>query len=181
MADLNDLESDLSKMESEMKTFVSGFNKTMGRLAVANIKSSFAMSAYNSGNSSKPWAERSENTNYAYDYHQGRKVNTSLGNSKKGFYSSTNPLLLQSHNLIDSIGFRVFKNYIDVGIYPHIVMINGEPHNSEVYGQENNEGAKNLPQRQFMPLPNEGPNEAMVDSFIGAWKDGERKIMSKFR
>jgi hypothetical protein len=183
MADLNDLENDLSKMESEMKRFVAGFKKTIGHLAIANISSSFVMGAYNSGNSSTPWAERSENTNYAYDYHQGRKVNTSLGNSKKGFYSSTNPLLLQSHNLIDSIGFRVFKNYIEVGIYPHIVIINGEPHDSEVYGKQNNEGntQTNLPQRQFMPKPDEGPNMAMVNSIEGAWKSGESKIMSKFR
>ena len=179
MADLNDLENDLDKMESEMKHFALNFPKTMGKLAVGNIRSSFAMSAYNSGGSSKPWQERSERTNYGYDAHLygGTKLKT---NKQGGNYSSANPLLVQSKNLINSVDYKAGSDSIDVGVYSHIVMINGVPHDSEVYGQENNEGGKNLPQRQFMPKPDEGPNEAMVDSFIGAWKDGERRIM-KFR
>ena len=182
MADLNDLENDLGKMESEMKSFVAGFNKTIGTVAVGIIKSSFAMSSYNSGEGSNKWTERAENTNYAYDSHNyGGTKTVGIRGKKSSVYSSVNPLLLQSHNLIDSISFRAFKDYIDVGIYPKIVMVNGIPHNSELYGQENNEGANNLPQRQFMPKPDEGPNMAMVNSIEGAWKSGESKIMSKFR
>jgi hypothetical protein len=177
MPTLLDLENDLSTMEKEMRGLVGRFNTIIGQESVKIIKENFDLQGYDDGVSFKVWAERSEVTNNWYD--SGVSANRK---GKSVLYKSTNPILTQSKNLkIDSLQYRARKGEVDVGVYRSVVMLNGEPHDAVEYGQENNEGTSIVPQRQFMPMPDEGANEKMAANFLGRWKWEEQKIMSKFK
>lgn len=164
MKDLNDALKDWREAVAAMEKLNSKLPTIAGVEALAVIEKNFNSESYDTGSGKIKWEERSSKTNAAYDKRYGVKGSV---------FSSSNKLLRQTGNLFDSIRKRITGAvafiFFDTKKVP--------------YGQVHNEGdaAKNIPQRQFMPMPNEPENPAIMKALYKKYLFERDKIMRKFK
>lgn len=198
MADLNDLENDLSSMESQMSELNKRFPSIIGVESVKIIQQNFDKQGYDSGQGVTKWQKRSPATDKAYDYNRTKKYRTpklkkksTHKNPYKGsVYSSKNPILVQTGNLKDAESYRVSGNQIEIGVFPRVRSVGGKSINAVNYAKIHNEGGKikawgkkkvRMPKRQFQPKPGEAANPKIRKAILDKWQFEEEKIMSKWK
>jgi len=197
MPDLNDLENDLNTMQSAMSNLATRFPSIIGKESVSILRENFTKQGYDSGSGFKRWKNRSKSTNIAYDYNRTSSYRTpKLGKKSKyknlykgSVVQSSNPVLLQTGNLRDSISYKANGNIVEIGVFPKTITIGGKTHNAVNYAEIHNEGktfkawgkhSKRMPKRQFMPTPQEAINPKIITKAKEKWDYEEQKIMSKF-
>lgn len=154
-----------------MEKLVKDTPRIAGTEAKRVIRENFPLQSYDSGTGVTSWPPRSEKTNAAYDRNRGPGQQ---GNFKGSVYSSENPLLLQTRNLYNSIDYMASGNTVEVGSMRNLEIVQ--------YAQAQNEGTdKGLPARQFMPHPNQGPNQKMLKAMFKKFDTIRGQALRVFR
>lgn len=164
MKDLNDALKDFREAWIAMEKLNSKLPTVAGVEALRVIEKNFDNESYDTGNGKVKWEARSEKTNAAYDKRYGVRGSV---------FNSANKLLRQTGNLFDSIRKRVAGMVVFIFFDTKKVP----------YGQVHNEGdsEKNIPQRQFMPMPNEPENPAIMKALFRKYSFERERIMRKFK
>lgn len=144
--------------------------RIIGTEAVKAVKSNFQKQGYDSGNGITPWAARKPATNKAYDRgrvdSRGRQRNTGRNATYRGStYSSSNPLLVQTRALRDSIKYQAIGKTVYIGTSLTLIP----------YAKAMNKT------RKFMPADGEGPNVLMLARIKRKVEFERGKIMREFR
>lgn len=199
MKDMNDLVRDLQKRDEALKKLERDFPRIIGIESVRIIKQNFGLQGYRATSTgTKSWQKRSPVTDEMYDYNRTASYRTpKLGkksthrNPYKGsVVSSKNPVLKQTGNLRDTVTYKVSGNTIEIGLWTKPVTIAGKTVDTIVYGKIHNEGgtimmfgkhAVHMPQRQFMPTPQQGPNKLMQDTYKKEYQVRLNKIMGQWK
>ena len=133
--------------------------RIIGNESVRVVKDNFKLQGYDSGNGVTPWSKRDEKTNKAYN--RGKTKNKAGEESKyrsgksvmKGsVYQASNPLLLQTRNLYNAIKYKHIGSSVVVGVDEGLIP----------YAKTMNEGRSNIPPRQFIPKPDQMPNQKIL-------------------
>lgn len=150
--------SDWRRSRQAMDNLVNNLPRIIGNECVAAVKQNFNLQGYDSGNGVKRWANRKDQTNKNYTY--GRKKG---GKSKyKGsVFNADAKILLQTMNLYNGVTYKVAGKSIFVGVDKGIIPY-AAIHNEGLPGKAFGKYSFQMPKRQFMPLPNEGPNIKML-------------------
>jgi phage gpG-like protein len=126
--------------------------RIIGNEAVRLVKENFRIEAYDSGSGVTKWPPRKASTNNRYDKRTG--VKGSVFNSDK-------KLLDQTGNLKDSIHYELKPKGVLIGsdltIIPY-AQIHNEGGNGMAWGRV----PFKMPERKYMPAPNEPPNPKML-------------------
>lgn len=176
MKDLSQLLRDIQKARDDLATLQKNAPRIIGVEAVRIVKQNFAMQGYDSGNGINKWAQRSIKTNIAYGggftfglhRHKGGGRNKTY---KGSVFNAGKPLLEQTMNLYNSLDYRTRGNRVFVGSNLAVIP----------YAKIHNEGGRGIPQRQYMPLPNQPPNKKMQDLIGAKIKAEQAKAMRGFR
>lgn len=180
MKSLSDLMRDMANARKNMEKFADALPRVIGVESVRIVKANFSIQAYDSGNGITKWPARKASTNAQYD--RGKTVNSKTGKLSKyrsgknsvykgSVYSSANPLLLQTHNLFNSIHYVASKKRVFVGINLSLVP----------QGKAINEGLAHQPQRQFLPKPSDGANPKIINAVGKRIKYETDKAMRAFK
>ena len=191
MKDISQLAGDLSKREAAIKKLNIAILPASGIICVKEIKNNFTKMQ-------GLWKPRSKTTNDLYDYNRTNayrtpklhKVSKHKNPYKGSVVRSTNPILLQTRNLRDSVTYKVIGNDVAIGVFHRSYTIGGETHDVLSYARLHNEGGSfkmfgkhtaQMPKRKFMPKPSEGPTATMrlairkkytmeLDKIMGSWR-----------
>lgn len=192
MKSLADLLADWRDAVKEAEKYNARTPNVIGNEVVKAVMRNFDSESYDTGTTKIRWPKRSEETDKAYDKRRGVKGSV---------FSSGNKLLQQTWNLRDGVKYRVNGQTIFVG-----VNIGKVP-----YAQIHNEGGKieikarsqvnpfqregsaysktvkiaahtiMMPQRQFMPMPGEKENPAIIKAVLRKLNFDMGRIMIKFK
>lgn len=179
MRSLSDLVNDWRGTKDGLDKLVHrDFPKIIGHQAVVAAKANITLQGYDNGTGGvDKWPERSPATNKSYD--SGR-VKGKQGRYKGSVYQSSNPLLLQTHNLYNSIKYIVKNSKelfigVDLNIVPYAQKMNeGGP------GTWGKNASTNTPARQYLPKPNEGLNAKMLKAIKRKFEYERDRILKKF-
>lgn len=191
---LRDALEDLRQARIDMEALEKAAPRMAGVEAVKWIQGNFAKQGYKG----KRWKKRKDSTNKRYDSRSGVKGSV---------FNSANPILNQTGNLKDSIRAKAEGHKVYIGFNTDKVPY-GVIHNEggtiqigsktrSVYFMGNkfaqrgkHNRAENLtykahtirmPQRQFMPKPNEPADPAMMKAVTSKINYERNKIMRKFK
>lgn len=156
MKPISQLLTDWRAAHDRMKKLSNDIPKIIGVECVRAVKDNFRLQGYDDGKGVKPWEPRADVTNRSYT--AGRKKGQQ-GSKKGSVYQATNPILLQTHNLYNSIKYKAGDKIVWIGVDLNVI----------VYAKKMNEGgpgtwgpnATNTPARKYMPDPDEGMNLKM--------------------
>lgn len=163
MKDLNDALKDWRKVREDMEKFATRTPNIIASEALKVIDENFEKEGYDNGNGFVPWEPRAEVTNKAYDKRYGVKGSV---------FNSGNKILQQTGNLRDGIRKKVTNYLIWIGFSTQKIP----------YGQAHNEGVPGkTPQRQFMPIPGEGPSPKILTRAFAKVKAERDRIMKIFK
>ena len=160
MKSLTDLQNDWKQASNTYRQLDKDTPRIIGEIGVEEANMNFRNQSYNG----VPWKERSQVTNKIYD---------ERGSKKGSVYSSSNPILVQTGNLKDSIRYIASANRVNIG-----VNLNQTP-----YAKINNEGGSKLfgkkwvriPKRQFL-----GYSKRLAARIKLELANRRRKALSKF-
>ena len=124
----SELVSKFDKANAEMQALIHDAPRIAGVVGVKVIKENFALQKFDSGNGGEPWGQRKPATDRAYDRRWGVKGTV---------YKSSNPILVQTGNLRDSITFEADGSNVRIGT-------------DISYAKAHNEGENNEPKRKFL-------------------------------
>lgn len=127
--------------------------RIIGNEAVKVVKQNFSLQGYDSGSGVNGWEARSPKTNRRYDRRTGVKGST---------YNSGNPLLVQTHNLKNSIKYEAKGKSVFIGVDKGVIP----------YAKRMNEGGGGVPPRKYITAESEGPNQKVL-------KRVHKKILSE--
>jgi phage gpG-like protein len=192
MKSLSNLAGDMKLKADAIKKLETQFPIIIGVECVKEIKGSFAKQGYNSPGE---WPKRSQVTNLLYEYNRTNDYRTpKLGkiskykNPYKGsVVHSSNPILLQTRNLRDSVSYNASGKGVLIGVF-HRMSPTG--HDSLGYAKIHNEGgtfmmfgkhSAHMPRRQFMPKPSQGPTRQMWDMIDNKYSLELKKIMGSWK
>jgi hypothetical protein len=143
--------------------------RIIGNEAVRAIKSNFKIQGYDNGRGVRGWVHRAAKTDKSYDRGKNQtssgpsRYRTGKNSTYKGsVFSSSNPLEVQTHNLLNSVKYKAFGRRVFIGVDTGLVP----------YAKIQNEGGRGIPARQYMPKPSDPPNPKML-------KQIDRKIVSQ--
>lgn len=180
MKGLSQLLRDIQKARDELATLQKNAPRIIGVEAVRIVKDNFRLQGYDSGNGIDKWPARTVATQAAYN--RGRSLNPKTGKLSKyrigrnstykgSVFSAEKPLLEQTMNLYNSLDYKVRGNRVFIGSNLSVIP----------YAKIHNEGGRGIPQRQYMPLPNQPVNKKMRDVIGGKIKTEQAKAMRNFR
>lgn len=173
MEDLSALLRDFEQARKDYEQVIRALPRVMGIIAVKEVKGNFTAQGYRGPNGFQAWPKRKPSTDAQYDRGKnGGKYRTGKNSVYKGsVYSSKNPILIQTHALMDSVHYSVSGGYVFVGVNLNIVP----------QGKAINEGLANQPKRQFLPKPSEGATPRMIIEITKKMDFETNKAMAKFR
>jgi len=197
MKTITDLLRDITTKYSEMQKLKQNMPRIIGVESVKVLKENFKKQGYDSGTGFTAWKKRSKATDTAYDYNRTSSYRTPKLHKKSKYknpykgsvVSSKRPIMVQTGNTRDALNFQANGNKTIIGIFPRIVMIGGKSHDAFAHAKILNEGgtgtwgrhSTKIPKRQFMPRPQDPPNQAILnqvkkkyffelDKFMADWK-----------
>ena len=149
MRSLNQLLSDWRQSEAAMKKLQDNTPRIVGNESVKAIKENFKLSGYDTGSGVTGWKERKESTNKSYDSRHGVKGSV---------FNSENPLLIQTHNLYNSIRYQAGPTVVNIGVDLGLIP----------YAKAINEGddKTGMPARKYIPANNEPPNPKILKRIL---------------
>lgn len=180
MKNLQDLSRDWQEARRAMQKSVEDIPRIAGIIAVKVIKQNFVGQGYNTGIGVERWVPRKASTNRAYD--AGKTRNSKTGKLSKyrsgknstfkgSVFSSENPLLIQTHALMNSIQYRANKREVFIGFDEGLIP----------YGKRMNEGGGGVPRRQFLPYKNQRPPISMLRAIESQIIKERNQILKKFK
>lgn len=140
---------DWRKASLEIEALVLKLPKIIGVESIRVIRMNFDLQGYDHGQGVDNWPKRKDSTNKAYD----KRTNV-----KGSVFNSASPILSQTHALKRAIkaypeGKSTVLIGVDLGLVPYAKI-----HNEGGQGKAFGKYAFKMPQRQYMPLPDQGPN-----------------------
>ena len=187
MKSLNDLIGDIDKKQRAIAQLEKSFPPAIGVICVKEIKNNFKIMQ-------GVWKKRSPVTDTLYEYNRTSAYRTpKLGKKSKhvnpykgSVVHASNPVLLQTRNLRESITYQAIGNGVLIGVF-HRMSPTG--HDSLSYAQLLNEGGKmkvfnhqgTMPARPFMPRPNQGPTPEMWRNINQKYKIELGKVMGNWK
>lgn len=162
MKSLNQLLSDWRGATARMEKLQNDTPRIFGNESVKVVRENFKLQGYDSGSGVNGWEERDEKTNEAYNKRHGVKGSV---------YNSNNPLLTQTHNLYNSIKYKILNTVVNIGVDLGIIP----------YAQKMNEGGDGVPARQYIPKEKEGPNPKILRKVLKKITSERGKAMSLFK
>lgn len=194
MQDLNVLLRDFQKARQNVDALLKKTPDIIGVESVKAVRDNFRVQGYDEGKGVTKWQPRKESTNKSYD--RGKTINPRTGKLSKyrtgknsvfkgSVYSSSNPILIQTHTLMNSIQYKKAGNVVWVGVSGNFTGINPQRGTStstpiSTYGQAINEGLGHQPKRKFMPTKNEGPNQKILKNVKKKIDHETNKAMKQF-
>ncbi len=199
MKNLTDLIHDIRAKSAGMKKLEQDMPRIIGVESVKILRQNFLLQGYDSGSGVKAWKKRSPSTDIAYMYNRTaayrtpklHKISRYKNPYKGSVVNASRQILTQTGNLRDSLTYQVSGKRVTIGVYPRIVTIGGKSHDALAYAKILNEGGSGkwgkhstkIPKRQFMPRPNDPPNQKIInvakkkyyyelDKFMHDWKRG---------
>jgi hypothetical protein len=155
MKSLSQLQSDFATARRQMEDLNTKIPRIMGTSAVKVVKENFKLQGYDSGAGIRKWDKRDPETDKAYDRR---------GKLKGSVYSSSNPLLLQTRNLYNSIKYLVTGKSVRIGVDLNLIP----------YAEAMNKT------RQYIPKENEGPNIKILEHIKKKILSERNRIMKIF-
>lgn len=155
MKSIGALLKDWNEACDRMKRLQKNVPRIAGAESVKVVKNNFKLQGYDTGHGINEWKQRDEKTNKAYDRRSGVKGSV---------YQSSNPLLLQTRNLFNSVKFRADDRKVFIGVNTATVPY-AEPMNNE---------------RKYLPV-NEPPTKPMVDAIDKKVKTEREKALANFK
>lgn len=162
MKSLNELLADWRKSRVEMEKLNTDLPRIIGTVAVKLVKENFKLSGYDSGTGVKGWEGRSVKTNKAYDKRRGVKGSV---------YQSSNPLLMQTRNLYNSVKYGAQGKVVTIGVDTGLIP----------YAKRMNEGGGGIPARKYIPANGEQPNIKILKKVYRKIDSSRDKIMQNFK
>lgn len=161
---MQDAVNDFRAVSAKIARLESRVPAIIGNVALDIIEKNFDNESYDNGSGKVAWEPRKESTNEGYDRRYGVKGSV---------YSSSAPIQNQTSNLKDSIRKKVAARSVFIGFDTKKVP----------YGEALNEGdpAKNLPQRQFMPIEGEPENLAIMKRAYQKVRFEHEKILRPYK
>jgi phage gpG-like protein len=139
MRPLTDLVKDFATARRGMEKLVKDAPRIIGNEAVRVVKMNFSLSGYDSGNGFTKWVQRKTSTNQAYT--RGRSKG-GRSQYKGSVFSASNPILIQTRNLYNAIQYKTRAKSVFIGVNTTLIP----------YAKVHNEGGRNTPRRQYMPI-----------------------------
>ena len=142
--------------------------KIIGIESVKVVKDNFKVQGYDNGLGVQGWPQRSAKTNKAYSL--GR-TKGKQGRYKGSVYQATNPLLLQTRNLYNSVKYGFAGKTVNIGVDTGLIP----------YAKAMNEGGRGIPARKYIPANGEPPNVKILKKIYGKIDRHRDKIMQNFK
>jgi hypothetical protein len=186
MESMSALLSKWRQASDKMKKLSADTPRIIGNEAVKVVKDNFALQGYDSGFGVQPWEKRSEKTDKAYDRGkytltrgpragQQSKYRKGANKTYKGsVYSSANPIMEQTRNLLNSVIYSVSSGKVFIGV------LRNTRGPVLKYAQKMNEGGNGVPARKYIPKPEEPPNPKMLKRFKKKIEFERGKAMKDF-
>lgn len=162
MKSLNQLLTDWRQAEAAMKKLQTNTPRIVGNESVKAVKDNFKLQGYDSGSGVAGWEARSDKTNEAYDKRHGVKGSV---------YQSSNPVLYQTHNLYNSIKYKIAGTVVKIGVDLGIIP----------YAEKMNEGGDGVPARKYIPKEEDGPNKKILRNVLKKITSQRDKAMNMFK
>lgn len=150
-----------------MERLTEDLPRIIGVESVRAVKENFKLQGYSSGSGVAPWKARKESTNKAYDRGKnGGRYRSGKNKTYKGsVYSGSNPLLMQTHNMYNSIKYQRIGNQVQVGIDLAVIP----------YAKAMNKT------RKFMPSDGEPPNLLILSRVKKKFEYEKNKAMAALK
>ena len=145
--------------------------RIMGSECVKVVKQNFRLQGYDSGQGVDTWKSRDPKTDAAYDKGKTKGKDGKLSkyrsgknkNYKGSVYQSSNPLLLQTRNLFNSVKSVIIGKTVNIGVDLGLIP----------YAQKMNE------QRKF--IPTDHANKKMMDAIAKKVNSERNKALKDFQ
>lgn len=162
MKSLSQLLSDWRQSRQAMEKLTNDLPRIIGTSAVRVVKENFKLQGYDSGTGVNGWEARNPKTDKAYDKRHGVKGSV---------YQSSNPLLMQTRNLYNSIKYSIINKTVIIGVDLTLVP----------YAKRMNEGGNGIPPRKYIPGTGESPNPKILKAIYKKVDSERDKALNTFK
>ena len=196
MKPLSALAGDFERRSVEVKQLMQNMPRIAGVECVKVIKANFRQEGYTGP---KQWKPRSKVTEKIYSYNRTKEYRTPKRGEKSKYrnplkgsvYNIKAKILQQTGNLRDSVRSVPSGRGVLIGVFGRpVIGADGKPVNVLSYTKIHNEGGKflmfgktqkQMPRRQFMPRPKEGPNATMKIAIRKKYDERMAKIFNTWK
>ena len=152
MKSLSEALADFRTAKKAHDKLVQNLPRIIGFESVKVVKENFKLQGYDSGAGVNGWPKRKPKTDKSYD---------KRGKLKGSVYNSSNPLLMQTRNLYNSVNYFTRAKQVLIGVDLNLIP----------YAQKMNE------QRQYMPQPSESANAKIIARVLNKINFEQEKIL----